>query len=559
MKRITALGTILVLTFIVHAQQSYNMSKLGEWTDNSLPTSSDVRFNDVWGYSAGGREYALLGSLEKIHFIDITSSTNPVEIAAIGAGARSIWRDMKTYGQYAYSIADRGAEGLLVFDLGSLPNTVTLANQITTEFPRAHNISIAQSTGKLYVWGAPENQNRDLIVYDLTTDPSAPQHIASISLPGGYVHDAFVEGNTIYCSHREDGLYIYDASPLVAPPPGEPVGSPELLGIIDNYFNPGYNHSSWVSGNIIVFADETHGSPMSIAYLNDYEDIQEESYFQSNLLGVSPSYGDDGPLLHNPFIIGNLCYVSHYHDGVAIFDISNPAQVRQLAYYDTEPNNTDYSGFQGCWGAYPFLPSGRIIASDVLNGLFILDFFNTLPPLPLPVEWGTLDVHTAKEGIVISWTTLEETDNRGFFVERRRADGAFERLDFVESSVKQEYRYIDTQPWSGQNIYRLVQEDYDGAVNYSKLVSASWDVGAGNPQIYPNPAKSGEVLYFRETAEFFSWPMELLDATGRVRQLWTRPQNITSKVQLSLPNTLEAGVFWLKDSNEKYWHLIIHE
>src|SRR4030095_513709 len=61
------------------------------------------------------------------------------------------------------------------------------------------------------------------------------------------------------------------------------------------------------------------------------------------------------------------------HDGVAAYDISNPSEPKQIGYYDTYPENTDYYSYQGCWGLYAFLPYRNIIASDIKNGLFILD------------------------------------------------------------------------------------------------------------------------------------------------------------------------------------------
>jgi hypothetical protein len=65
--------------------------------------------------------------------------------------------------------------------------------------------------------------------------------------------------------------------------------------------------------------------------------------------------------------------VSYYHDGVQVYDISDPMNPVNIAYYDTYTQHTNYNGYQGCWGVYPFLPSGIILASDFENGLFVLD------------------------------------------------------------------------------------------------------------------------------------------------------------------------------------------
>ena len=61
---------------------------------------------------------------------------------------------------------------------------------------------------------------------------------------------------------------------------------------------------------------------------------------------------------------------SYYTDGIHITDASQPSELIEIGYYDTSLR----SGVQaeGCWGAYPFLPSGLILATDIEEGLFVL-------------------------------------------------------------------------------------------------------------------------------------------------------------------------------------------
>jgi hypothetical protein len=56
--------------------------------------------------------------------------------------------------------------------------------------------------------------------------------------------------------------------------------------------------------------------------------------------------------------------------------MSNPRKPKVHAYFDTYHQNAtgDYSGFKGCWGVYPFFPSGNIAASDMTNGLFMIRY-----------------------------------------------------------------------------------------------------------------------------------------------------------------------------------------
>jgi len=340
------------------------MNLLDNWDQAGLS------YNDVWGYVDGsGNEYAILGSRSKIHFFEITASNTLSLIDEFTPGATSTWRDFKTYGNFAYACTE-GNEGLLVYDLNNLPTSVSLAQQITSEFTRAHNIYIDEAEGKLYVVGS-DTQNNGLIIYDVTTSP--PTHLASVPLPGGgYVHDIYVRNDTAYASHGWNGFYIWDVS------------NPSSPNFLASYTGePGYNHSSWVTpdGNTAFYAREVGtGLPMTALDISNYNDIEVISNFQFPLL--APNSTDNTP--HNPFLVGDYLYTSYYEDGIEVFDVSDPANVTLAGYYDTYPSNTQYNGYNGCWGTYPFLPSGRVLGSDRVNGLFLLGTnFSAPPPLAL--------------------------------------------------------------------------------------------------------------------------------------------------------------------------------
>jgi len=57
---------------------------------------------------------------------------------------------------------------------------------------------------------------------------------------------------------------------------------------------------------------------------------------------------------------------------VQVFDISDPTNPVRIGFYDTFEGN-DAFFFAGNWGVYPYLPSGNILASDMQNGLFVLE------------------------------------------------------------------------------------------------------------------------------------------------------------------------------------------
>ena len=326
-----------------------------------------ITCNDIWGYADDyGNEYAILGSATMVHFLDVTDPTNPILIDEFAGGASTIWRDMKTYGHYAYAVADQGSEGLMIFDLCDIHNgNIQKVYQQTTAFSRTHNIYIDPPNARLYAAGS-NTTNSGLIIFDLSQDPANPTVIGNHGLPGQYVHDVFVKHNIAYCSHGYNGLYIYDYANA---------NSPVLLSSLNT---GGYNHSSWITEDEthIFYAEEVPlGRLLGLIDITDLTDISITSTFTFPLEAPTAT----NVTYHNPYIVDNYAVISGYQDGVVIVDIADRNNPFKAAHYDTQPNNTSYSGYSGCWGVYPFLPSGNIIASDVQLGLFVVETTGITP------------------------------------------------------------------------------------------------------------------------------------------------------------------------------------
>jgi|GEM_PF-4399760 len=113
----------------------------------------------------------------------------------------------------------------------------------------------------------------------------------------------------------------------------------------------------------------------------------------------------------------------------------------------------------------------------------------------LPVELLSFSATPVKGQVQLDWSTASETQNDYFAVERS-ADGIyFETIERVEgngnSVIRIDYQTTDVQPLAGVNYYRLKQVDYDGAFEYSKIVTAvvsANDAQGVSAKLYPNPA-----------------------------------------------------------------------
>jgi len=351
---------LIVLPLFCWGQVSNNMTLHSQWNPGEIPNAGGVKFNDIWGYVDDNQnEYAIVGSAQFIHIVDVTDPENIVEIDRVAGGQSTIWRDFKTYGNRIYAVSDNTSEGLMIMDASFLPDSVHVTYQSTQFFAQCHNIFIDEPHGRLYVAGA-NTQNDGLIVLDISQDPDNPTQITTDQLPGEYVHDLYVNDHFVYASSGWNGLYIYDYT------------DPSQIKTLANISTNGYNHSSWLTDDYkyLIYAEEIPaGVDMGVIDLSNMliGDIEIEKLFKFPLL--APNHTNVTP--HNPYIRDTMLVVSYYLDGTQIFDIGDATDPQPYAHYDTRINMT-YNVGGGNWGTYPYLPSGNIISSDMQNGLFVI-------------------------------------------------------------------------------------------------------------------------------------------------------------------------------------------
>ncbi len=351
------------MPFLAHAQESLNTSLVYHWSNSELPPSSFHlnTYNEIWGYTAEDREYAIIGSTMGTHIFDITDPANAEEdffIPGAAQGSNIVHRDYHDYAGYLYAVADEGPSSLQIIDLHDLPGSVNVVYDSNALFSRSHNIFIDDVNAIMYVCGG----NHQLDLYSLA-DPLNPElvlrcqtDIESWSSLVGYIHDIYVKDNIAYCNAGH-GLYVVDFSDLE---------NPEFLGDLSGYTEAGYNHSGWLrpDGAYYALADETHGKRVKLIDVADLTDMQIVSFMTT---GVDPM-----SIAHNLIFTDNLLHVSYYHDGYYMWDTEDPINPELKAFFDTS-TEVHTSNYRGAWGVYPFLPSGRILVSDMQEGLFVLE------------------------------------------------------------------------------------------------------------------------------------------------------------------------------------------
>ncbi len=319
--------------------------------------SYDQDLNDIWGWvdPDDSTEYALVGTTTGLSIVSLADPTNPDEVAFV-PGPGSIWRDIKTWGNHVYVTNETG-NGLLVVDMSNAPDSITWF-EWSPDLPglgkleSCHNLYIDEY-GYCYLAGCNLNDGGMLII-DVASEPGQPQFVAAA--PNTYAHDVYVRDNRMYAAEIYLGrLGIYDVSDKE---------NIELLATQTTPFQ--FTHNAWLNdaGDVVFTTDEKGNAPVTAYDISNLNNIEELDQF------VPIATMGEGVIPHNVHVWNDWLIISYYTAGGIIVDASHPDNLIEVGNFDTFFGAN--AGFNGAWGAYPFLPSGLVLVSDISKGLYVL-------------------------------------------------------------------------------------------------------------------------------------------------------------------------------------------
>jgi hypothetical protein len=100
-----------------------------------------------------------------------------------------------------------------------------------------------------------------------------------------------------------------------------------------------------------------------------------------------------------------------------------------------------------------------------------------LSPGVVPVELSSFTANVNGNSVSLNWTTVTETNNLGFEIQRKSANNDFITLGFVRGSGTtteiKNYSFVDKNLQSGNYSYRLKQVDFNGSYEYSNVIEVS--------------------------------------------------------------------------------------
>ena len=380
--------------------------------------------NDIWGWTdpETGTEYALVGTENGTAFVDLSDPARPRLVGKMPAnGEPSPWRDVKTYRDHAFVVADRSpTHGVQVFDLTRLRDAgdgpVTFAPDVVYDrVGSSHNVVVNEETGFAYAVGF--RPRGDGLPASCSTpgfhainiqDPKNPTFAGCFSDAAvetgtrtpGYTHDAQCvvyrgpdadyRGRELCFGSNEDVVTVFDVTDK---------GAARVVAKAE-YPGERYTHQGWLTEDQRYFLandelDEVTGTTATqrtlIFDLADLDAPEFVGAYDSGLTTID----------HNLYVRDGYAFESNYEAGLRVLDLGGVGEgsLREVAFFDTYPPSTTISApclppnsdrgcssFNGQWSNYPYFGSGIVVANDRDYGLFVLrpDVLRSTATAPAP-------------------------------------------------------------------------------------------------------------------------------------------------------------------------------
>jgi Secretion system C-terminal sorting domain len=210
-------------------------------------------------------------------------------------------------------------------------------------------------------------------------------------------------------------------------------------------------------------------------------------------------------------------------------------------------NNTSWDAITPSTGT---TTSAGLVHTKLASGVNLFSPFTILSPSALPVELVEFKAKAVGNNALLTWSTATEYNNRGFNIEKSLDGNTFNTVGFVKgngnSNILLNYNFTD-KDFTQTAFYRLKQEDFDGKIDYSRIVQLE-KTKTSKFKVYPNPLLKNAPL----SIEYVSEGNEAIDVTisdvsGRI--IFQNKYDNTSNLMTIPTQDLARGVYFVKVQN----------
>lgn len=264
-----------------------------------------------------------------------------------------------------------------------------------------------------------------------------------------------------------------------------------------------------------VYANGTNGAPITANRIQRTWDIDK----------LNPNTGS------------GVDFVFNWNTGETAGTMTTPT----LFHYDTKwrkqsgsttvnTNSLTYTGYTGTFS--PFA---------VVDGTFTL-----------PLSWLSFTAEKQAKSILLNWATAIESNTKDFLVQHSTNGNQWNVIGNIvaagNSSVQANYQFLHTSPVDGNNFYRLLQRDNDGAESFSKIIQARMGQSNDLFKIIGNPVVDGVLKVQMSRATTLS----IFNANG----VLVLQKQVSEGLQQIPVTILGKGNYFLKGDNQTEKFLI---
>ena len=307
--------------------------------------NSDVSVSNGYAYAG---TYSVPG---RVYVVDVNDPTNPTVVAVYEPSVRARVLDVHAQGPLLYVALSQAAVDIV--DVSD-PTSPALLAQYTEGIPLGvHNVSATDTHMFL-----TNNGNGRFHIVDVS-DPAGPFEVLAFQ-PSGSNHDAKIVGTKAYLANLLGGFQILDISDT---------GSPAVLAT--RTYPGAFTHDAWPSHEetYLCTTDETCGrGHLRVWDISNLGDIRQ--------IGEYTAPGSEQTTVHKAVWHGNFVFMSYYHRGLRVADVSNPSQPTEAAFFETWDGTRRLFGcYDGAWGVSveQIGKTTRIYVIDISTGLWIFD------------------------------------------------------------------------------------------------------------------------------------------------------------------------------------------
>ena len=152
--------------------------------------------------------------------------------------------------------------------------------------------------------------------------------------------------------------------------------------------------------------------------------------------------------------------------------------------------------------------------------------------------------------VFLEWETASERNSDYFVIEKSYDGISFSAMDRVQaagnSASTRFYSSVDINPREGNNYYRIQQVDFDGMMDFSRLLNVFIYEQDIKPVVYPNPVKQHLNLYSKVLNHDDEVLIKVYDLNGTcVYAKNHRSQDGQFSLSTSAMNIREAGIYFI--------------